>query len=854
MQLALGSHEWPEGEQLRVRMGIHTGEVSEVSTGLVGYEVHRAARIAAVGHGGQILLSSAAAAIVEDSLPANASLRDLGAHRLKDLGRPETIFQLVAEGLTSQFPPLRSLDNPELVNNLPTSLNTFIGRATELAELRALVLDSRLVTLTGAGGSGKTRLALQLAAELLDGTGEGVWFVELATVSDPEQVSSTVMTTLQVRPEGETTPLDSLAKLLRNQNILIVLDNCEHVIDAVAKLADVLGRTCPRVSLMVTSREPLGIDGERVYRVRSLSLPDESAEDSGDVQSSDAVGLFVARALAHDSTFELDETVAPLVASVCRRLDGIPLAIELAASRLSSMSLDDLHERLDQRFRLLTGGSRNALPRQQTLAATVAWSYDLLNEPERDLLRRLSVFVGGFDLKAAEAVCAGGGFESFEVADLLSSLVNKSLVTAERASTSLRYRLLETIRQYAADQLVQVGGEAETLRVRQLHAEYYLKLCREAARELEGVQQCDWLRRLDLEYDNILATFTTLSADVERTSDMLELANGLFRFVATRRNSVIPLHLIEALSRDVPVDVALRAHGLLRLSVITAMNEMGENYLRRASDLNQEALELAEQIGDPDFTVRVHCRQSMAMSDLGQKDLGRESAATALELARSINSPRGIGEALFAKAYCSEQPITVRQETLESLSLLRQIEDTYMVTNVLVWLSMSCEDTPEGLREAWTHNREASDLAERLGSTYHRIILRGNGSIYAFLIGEFETSMQLARQSLHLSRRSGSWVGVDYFTYWILACCAAQRGDFRVGAQLLGAHEAIEEHSKELLRGYWSRKEIEARDRNRALLRDQLGSEEFERAVAVGRAMNPDAAYELAMGRIEPVG
>ena len=323
------------------------------------------------------------------------SLRDLGSHRLKDLGHPETIFQLVAEGLECDFAPLRSLDNPELANNLPASLNTFVGRSTELAEVRQLIKDSRLLTLTGAGGAGKTRLALQAAAELLDGSGEGVWFVELAPVSDPD-VASTVMAALHLRVESETTSLDSLLRLLRDQNVLIILDNCEHVIDAVAKIADSIGRNCPRVSLVATSREPLGVDGERIFRVRSLSLPGEDVTVADDLEGSDAAELFLARARAHDSSFEIDNVVAPLVASVCRRLDGIPLAIELAASRLSSMSLDDLHERLDQHFRLLTGASRNALPRQQTLVATVAWSYDLLSDAEREMLRCRSVFVGGF--------------------------------------------------------------------------------------------------------------------------------------------------------------------------------------------------------------------------------------------------------------------------------------------------------------------------------------------------------------------------------------------------------------------------------------------------------------------------
>ena len=661
-----------------------------------------------------------------------------------------------------------------------------------------------------------------------------------------------MISALQLRQESDATPLDSLTKLLRGQNVLIVLDNCEHVIDAVAKMADAIGRTCPRVVLVVTSREPLGVDGERVYRVRSLSLPDETAEDASDMEGSDAVELFVARARAHDSTFELDDTVAPLVASVCRRLDGIPLAIELAASRLSSMSLDDLHERLDQRFRLLTGGSRNALPRQQTLGAMVAWSYDLLNEPERDLLRRLSVFVGGFDLRAAEAVCAGGGFESFDVTDLLSSLVNKSLVTAERASTSLRYRLLETIRQYAAEQLIQIGGESETVRVRQLHAEHYLNLCREAASELEGAKQSTWLRRLDFEYDNILATFTTLGTDHERTSDVLDLATGLLRFVVTRRNGVIPLHLAEALSRDVIVDVALRARALLTLAEFTRMNGIGEKWHQRAHDLIQEAFVLAQQLSDPDFMAQVLIAQSFTWSDLARHDLGLESGAAALEIARRINSPRRIADALATVPYSSQSPSKVHHEILESLAIYRQLEDAYSISWMLTFLALSLAETG-GLLEAQAHNAEARDLAEQLGSTIHRLILWSNASFFAFFLGDLDQAVEWGRRALHLSRRSGTSIEVDYWTLFTLACSATLQGDYLTGAQLTGAQDGIEERATEPIMGYWSAPEIEARENNRVHLREALGDDEYERVIAAGKALSHDRVFELAMGRGQPV-
>jgi predicted ATPase len=488
MQRALSSNKWPAGEETKVRMGVHTGEASEAAEGLVGLDVHRAARIAAVGHGGQVLLSATTAAILRDSLPEGTRLVDLGPHRLKDLGHPEQIFQLEADGLASKFPPLRSLANPELPNNLPGLLSAFIGRESELALVRDLVASSRLVTLTGAGGSGKTRLALQVAAELLDGTGQGVWFVELAPVKDPDDVPASVAASLDIRGQPEQSLLESLIDALSDQNVLIVLDNCEQVIDACAKFADQIGRSCPGVRLLATSREPLGIDGERVYRVPPLSLPPDGAGNMKDLKGSDAVQLFVERATERDSAFALDDSNATLVASICRRLDGIPLALELAAGRLGTMSLEHVSQRLDHRFRLLTGGSRNALPRQQTLHAMIDWSYDLLHGPEQSVLSRLSVFVGGFELEGAEAICAAAGLEAFDVDDLVGSLVNKSLVIAERSSGGFRYRTLEAIRQYGLERLAEVGA-AETTRACDAHAEFYLALAEAAGPELTGPRQ-----------------------------------------------------------------------------------------------------------------------------------------------------------------------------------------------------------------------------------------------------------------------------------------------------------------------------------------------------------------------------
>jgi class 3 adenylate cyclase len=324
MQQAMEAHGWPGGERVRVRMGIHCGEAEQTVTGLVGLEVHRAARVAAVAYGGQVLVSEAAAVLVRDGLPPGTALADLGVHRLKDLGRPERIFQLQAAGLPSRFPALRSLGNPALPNNLPAQLSAFIGREREVAEVRALVESSRLVTLTGAGGAGKTRLGLQVAAELLDGSGDGVWLAELAAVTSEDAVPAAICEALRVTGQPGRPVLDALAL----QDVLIVVDNCEHLIGGCAKTAEAILRRCPRVRLLATSREPLGIAGEVIYRVPSLSLP--APEDSGYAPgSSDAVALFAERARAHGVALAVDGQAGPLAVSVCRRLDGMPLAIEV---------------------------------------------------------------------------------------------------------------------------------------------------------------------------------------------------------------------------------------------------------------------------------------------------------------------------------------------------------------------------------------------------------------------------------------------------------------------------------------------------------------------------------------------
>ncbi|MBI4672103.1 MAG: adenylate/guanylate cyclase domain-containing protein, partial [Chloroflexi bacterium] len=403
-QRALAARAWGEGIRVRVRMGLHTGEPLVQDTRYVGIDVHRASRIGAAGHGGQILLSETTYALVKNDLRQDVRVRDLGEHRLKDLPAPAPLFQIVCADLPSDFPPLKTL--AARPNNLPVPLSSFIGRERELDELASLVHTTRLMTLIGAGGAGKTRLALAHAEKMLDTFSDGVWFVELARLTDAALIPQTIAATLGVRDESGNLA-QTLTNYLQRKQLLLVFDNCEHLIDAAAQWADMFLRAAPQLKILATSREALNISGEHVFHVPSLPLPQADGASTLDaLMQSDAARLFIERAIAATTDFQVTEKNAPFIVQICRRLDGIPLALELAAARVKALSVEQIAARLDDVFRLLSGGSRTAMPRQQTLAAAIDWSYNLLSRAERALLQRLSVFAGGWTLEAAEQVCA----------------------------------------------------------------------------------------------------------------------------------------------------------------------------------------------------------------------------------------------------------------------------------------------------------------------------------------------------------------------------------------------------------------------------------------------------------------
>jgi predicted ATPase/class 3 adenylate cyclase/DNA-binding XRE family transcriptional regulator len=640
LQQALLAEPWPAETPLRVRMGLHTGEAELRGLGYYGVTVNRTARIRSLAHGGQSLLSQATADLVRGVLPAGVTLRPLGTHRLKGLEQPEEIYQVVHSELPADFPPLVSpVVHP---SNLPVALTSFIGRAREQAEVRAILAEARLVTLTGAGGVGKTRLALTVAAELVDQYADGVWLVELAALAEPGLVPQAVAQVLGVREQSGRSLLATLLDFLQEKHLLLVLDNCEHLIAACANVASVLLRACPHLSMLATSREGLEVAGEQLYRVPSLTLPDpQQLPIVGRLPDYAAVRLFLERARARQPRFGLTEADAAAVVAICARLDGIPLAIELAAARVTSLSVEAIAARLDDCFRLLTGGTRDALPRQRTLRATLDWSYDLLSEDEQRLLARLSVFAGSWTLKAAEEVGLGNGLEAWEVLDLLGGLVNKSLVQAEEVGSVVRYRLLETMRQYGLEQLAASGEEAS---VRDRHLAHFLALAEQARLARSRPEQGMWLNRLQQEHDDFRSALAWSTAPAGAAEAGLRLVTALWWFWWMRGYLSEGRRWLEsALAASSATPPALRAGTLIILGSLAL--EQGDTEQAAAAYTESQALCRAVQ------DSRNLAASLTGLGNLAFTQGDHERAAALLEeclaLYRDLHDEEGLANALI---------------------------------------------------------------------------------------------------------------------------------------------------------------------------------------------------------------
>lgn len=835
-QKALAAHPWPDGVSVKVRIGVHTGEAMLIGDDYVGLDVHRAARISSVAHGGQILLSQATHVLLDHDLPDGVAVRDLGAHRLKDLQRPEHIFQVVHPDLPVEFRPLRSVD--AFPNNLRVQLTSFIGREQEMADVSQLLSTARLVTLLGSGGAGKTRLALQVAADLLEAYSDGVWLIELAPISDPALVPQTVASTIGLR-EPARQAADSLVDFLQSKSLLLVMDNCEQVLGATADLCALLLRRCPQLRVLATSREILGIAGETSYRVPPLSLPDPQHLPSPEAMNQfAAIRLFVERAVLYQPAFKVMKSNMKVIAELCRRLDGIPLAIELAAARIKVLTVEQIAARLDDRFRLLTGGTRTSLPHHQTLRAAMDWSHDLLPEDERALFRRLAVFMGGFTLEAAEGVCAGGGMDAVNVLDLLARLVDKSLVVVDEGpGAEARYRLLETIRQYALDRLVE-SGEAGDVRTR--HRDFFLALAERAEPELRGPEQKAWLDRLELEHDNFRAALEWARADPNGGEAGLRLAGALWWFWEVRGYWAEGRQWLQgALAHAGDVSTAARVKVLNAAGAMALRQGDG----REAQGFANESLVLSRQLGDKRGAASCLVILGIQACRLEQYDqaeaLGGESLNLSQELgdnwgaawARSILGLVAREEGDYAKA---------RGLLEESLAQMQAMGHPWGHALVLISLGLLAGDQGQYQR-AVALLEEALGLFRQLGDkgyvAYTLLIL----GTMASALGDCERAGALYRECLTLRRDLQDKRGIATCLA-ALGCVAAGTARFTRAATLFGAAEAVREATGAsipvFLRDEYDRR-VEAASGG-------LGEAAFKSAWIEGRTMPLDQAIDFA--------
>ncbi len=671
------------GVVLNVRCGLHSGTYQRRDNDYYGPDVNRAARVMSVAHGGQTLLSRAVADFVLEELPGAATLRDLGRVRLRDLSSPEQVFQLVHPGLRGDFPPLRSLEGTP--NNLPQQLNSFVGREREVAEVKAMLHSNRLATLLGMGGIGKSRLSVQLGAEVLDEYADGVWLIELAALSDPQLVAQAVASVLGVKEEAGRPVIDALVKFVRDRQLLIILDNCEHVVHACAELTKQLLQAGPRLKILASSRDPLQIAGETAYYVPTLSAPDPNKNVSlAELTSHEAVRLFIDRATAVQPAFRVTEKNAPAVTDICHRLDGIPLAIELAAARTRALSVDSISARLNDRFRLLVTGDQTVLPRQRTLRALIDWSYDLLPPKERALFQRLSVFAGGWTLQSVELVGAGGEIEQTEVLDLLTHLVEKSLVVMEVGGE--RYRMLDTVRHYAQERLSETVDAPST---RTRHFDFYLTFAETARPELAGPQQGQWLARLDQERENFLFAHAWSQSATNAGELGLRMAHALRPYWIYRGLLSLGLRFsVEVLDRSGMQDrndfrcQALAGAG--QMYVFMGRDGEARTYL-------SESLSIARETGNEKWAAAV--LQPLGMACLGQGDpvAARHHLEEAVAMARKLGIKRELAAALNALAMLNRSDGRLDEaaplyET--ALAITRELNDRSSIALNLLNLAM----------------------------------------------------------------------------------------------------------------------------------------------------------------------
>ena len=826
VQRRLGATVWDQTEPLKVRMGLHTAETEVRDGDYFGGEVNRAARLMGIAHGGQIVVSAATASLVG---AAGVELRDLGEHRLAGLSRPERVWQVCAPELTSEFPPLRSLD--ALPGNLPRQMTSFVGRDAEVAEVAALVRSRPLVTLTGVGGVGKTRLAFEVAAEVVADFPDGAWVCELASVGDPDALWETVASTFRLLPMQGRSLDDVVLDYLASKQLVLVIDNCEHLLDSVATLVQAVRARCERVAVLTTSREGLAVAGEQIVAVPSLGVPAEGT-DGDELGQAEAVVLFYDRARSARNDFALTDDNAAAVAVLCRRLDGIPLAIELAAARVRSLTPEDLVNRLDQRFKLLTRGSRGALERHQTLRNTIDWSYQLLEERERRALNRLSVFAGGCDLEAAEAVLSDDDLDVLDVVDVVGQLVDKSLVLAEPDETGhVRYRLLEMIRQYGQEQL-EISGEAATVRRR--HADHFVFVAETAGPGLRSPDQLAWARAVARETDNLR---TALDWAVEMPS-----ADHALRLVAP-----LTIHGITiGHSASAWAEIAVAIPGASDHRLFSHVASFAAWSATRRADLAL-AENYAAMVDDAEARLgpggAIACRGTATLAYFrGDADTARSWSEEWVARARRSGDSHELSEALvlLAIGYGSTGNRALGQHTFEeALRAARACGVPSALASALVPVSWGLlGDDPDRALELLD---EAMEISTQLGDRFGVAMAVQGKAVYHVSQGNWDLALGEGRLAIEGMTQIGIR-GLLGPTVGVAGLALTALGHHEPGAIFLGAF------TQALIAYDWVDERVAEAQ---ATLVDQLGQSRYETLLSQGAELSADDVVAVLSSTLE---
>ena len=836
IQISLANPAATAGVSLRVRCGLHAGDVHERDNDFFGGTINRTARIMNAAYGGQVLISQTVADLARERLPAGVSLRDLGTVRLKGLTTSEAVYQLVHPTLYQNFPALRELEATP--NNLPQQITSFIGRQRERIEAQALLTRTRLLTLLGMGGLGKTRLSLQIAADVMETYPDGTWFIDLAPITDPSLVASEAAQVLGVREEPGRPFTQTLCAHVKARKLLLILDNCEHLINESANLANALLKAAPDIRIIATSRQALRIPGEQTFPVLPLPVPERTAGVE-ELARSTAVQLFIERTKLHKPGFDLTEKDASAIAELVSRLDGIPLALELAAARMRALSVAEINKRLQDRFKLLTRGGRVLLPRQQTLRALVDWSYDLLQENEQLLLGRLCVFVGGFDLTAVEGVCGAEPLQPEDVLDVLSSLVEKSLVMVDDAADGSRYRLLETIRDYAREKLAERDELAKFLAV---HFDHYLTVAKAANRGLQGPEQGEWTRRVEADLDNMRAGIAlALQGGVDPIL-AVKFAVALLGFWMLRGYATEGRNYVRAALALPAVQGSDLAHAhALYVGAGLADSQSGHAEARR---MLERCLELRRGLGNPLDIAAALSTLSLVRLHLGDATGAREGEAEAVDIFREIGNR--VGEAiglLHLAEICiyTGDDAQAKQHVLDALEIARDIEN--------MEIESECERMLGELAlESGDVNAATERFARSLDVCRKAEDKRGEATA---LWWQGKTDLAAGRTDLAWMRLSGALRAFQAFEmYAEMLGCLEDVADFLhvrdSPADATRFYAAVERLRDRLVLPLPPRFDARRKDRL-ALLRSILGDASFEAAWADGRPWGIEKSVRRAL-------